>query len=90
MEERTSSRHTITIDKREKISASGVTDVLSFDEENIVAQTDKGILIIHGRNLHINNLNPDRGELAAEGIVTSLSYEEEGPGRSGFWGRLFK
>lgn len=90
MEERASSRHTITIDKRERLSASGVTDVLSFDEENIVAQTDKGILVIHGRNLHISNLNPDKGELSAEGIITSLSYEEESMGKSGFWGRLFK
>ncbi len=90
MEERASSRHTITIDKREKLSASGVTDVLSFDEENIVAQTDKGILIIQGHNLHINNLNPDKGELAAEGTITSLSYEEEGLTKSGLWGRLFK
>ncbi len=90
MEERASSRHTITLDKREKLTASGVTDVLSFDEENIVAQTDKGMLIIHGHNLHIINLNPEKGELSADGNITSLSYEEESLSGSGLWRRLFK
>ncbi len=90
MEERTSSRHTITLDKREKLSASGVTDVLSFDEENIVAQTDKGMLVIRGSDLHINSLDLDKGELSVDGNVTCLSYEEESMGGSGFLRRLFK
>ncbi len=90
MEERASSRHTITLDKREKLSASGVMDVLSFDEENIVAQTDKGMLVIRGSNLHINNLNLDKGDLSVDGNISSLAYEEEGMGGSGFLRRLFK
>lgn len=90
MEERASSRHTITLDKREKLSASGVMDVLSFDEENIVAQTDKGMLVIRGSNLHINNLNLDKGDLSVDGNISSLSYEEESMGGSGFLRRLFK
>ena len=48
--------HGLTLTRREKINATGITDVISFDEENIVAQTTMGVLIIRGDKLHINSL----------------------------------
>lgn len=84
------SRHTINIDNREKFEASGVTDILSFDEETIVAQTEKGILIIRGDNLHIQSLNLDKGSLVADGTVSSLAYDNEKEPKGSMWSRLFK
>ena len=34
--------HGLTLNRREKINATGITDVISFDEENIVAQNYNG------------------------------------------------
>ena len=45
--------HGLTLNRREKINATGITDVISFDEENIVAQTTLGVLIIRGDKLHL-------------------------------------
>lgn len=83
-------RHTITLDNREKLVATGITDILSFDEENIIAQTENGILIIKGYNLHINSLNLEKGNLIADGNVSSITYDNENSSKGSIWSRLFK
>ena len=88
-EERNTARHTITVDKRKSIWASGVMDVISFDEENVIADTDSGVLIIKGRNLHISSLDLEKGELNMEGDITSVVYEE-GAALNSHKGSLFE
>ena len=83
-------KHCITIDYKEKFTATGIKDILSFDEENIIAKTIEDILIIKGENLHISTLNLDKGLLVADGSVKSLSYESEILSKDSFLGRLFK
>jgi len=89
---RSSSRHSITIDKRESINVSGVIDVISFDEESVIAETELGMIIIRGVNLHVKRINLENGELSVAGEVDGLSYEN--PGSAGksksLMGRLFK
>ena len=64
--------HGLTLNRREKINATGITDVISFDEENIVAQTTLGVLIIRGDKLHINSLNLEKGTLNVDGNILPL------------------
>lgn len=92
-EERKSVKHTVIMDDREEIGISGITDVISFDEELIAAQTNMGVIVIKGTNLHINSLNLDKGELEVDGDIVSLCYEDSAaygkPGGS-FLGKIFK
>jgi sporulation protein YabP len=85
-------RHTVTLDRRESAAITGVLDVISFDEENVLAETDMGILVLRGNGLHVNRLNLDNGELSVDGEIFALSYEEHvaGKGKSNLLGRLFK
>ena len=74
-----------------KINATGITDVISFYEENIVAQTTMGVLIIRGDKLHINSLNLEKGTLNVDGNITSLMYDDdEGMQKNSFFAKLFK
>ena len=82
--------HNIILEGRERLSISGVEDVESFNEENIVVYTSKGMLIVQGRDLHIEKLSLDGGDLAVEGQVQSLRYEEEVREKGGLFSRLFK
>ena len=50
------SRHKIILEEREKLSITGVTDVIAFDEESITADTDMGVITIRGEGLHISKL----------------------------------
>ena len=82
--------HNIILEDRKSMSVSGISDVDSFDEENILVYTDLGELSIRGENLHINQLNIENGELTLEGNIISLAYSSEQPQSGGFFGRLFK
>ena len=90
---RTPSRHAINLVRRESLTATGVIDVISFDEETIIAETELGMLIIKGINLHVNRLNLENGELAVDGEVSSISYEDSNgyvKGNKSLLGKLFK
>ena len=82
--------HNIILEGRERLSISGVEDVESFNEESIVIYTSKGLLLVQGSDLHIEKLSLDGGDLAVEGQVLSLRYEEETRERGGLLSRLFK
>lgn len=83
----------LLLENREKLSISGVTDVESFNEECVVIDTELGILVVKGSDLHISKLNMDSSELNIEGDITSCEYNDrEGSGSKGlgFLGRMFK
>lgn len=81
--------HHITLENRSRLSISGVEDVESFDEGAIALSTQEGYLIIRGSNLHIEKLNLDGGDLAVEGMVDSISYEDSNARQGGLLSRLF-
>ena len=81
--------HRLELDGRESLTVSGVEDVERFDETGIVMSTSAGTLVITGEDLHIGKLSLDGGELRVEGRVDSVSYEDDGAGRGGFFSRLF-
>lgn len=84
------SPHHILLEGREQLSVSGVEEVESFDENTIVMSTSRGVLVVRGEDLHIEKLSLDGGDLKVEGLVDSLSYEEEGRERVGFLARLLR
>ncbi len=92
-DKRTTAKHTVVLDKRRSATITGVIDVVSFDDETIIAETEMGMLILKGINLHVNKLNLENGELSVDGEFISLLYEEQSgfpKGKSSFFGRLFK
>ena len=74
---------------RDRLTVSGVEDVERFDETGIIMSTSAGTLVITGEDLHIGKLSLDGGELHVDGRVDSVSYEDDGAGRGGFFSRLF-
>ena len=49
----------IVLENREKLSISGVLDVLSFDDQIVILEIELGLLTIKGENLRINKLSLD-------------------------------
>lgn len=81
--------HRLELVGRERLTISGVEDVERFDETGIVMSTSAGTLVVTGEDLHIGKLSLDGGELHVDGRIDSLSYEDQGPARGGFFSRLF-
>ena len=80
--------HGLALDQRKKLTMTGVTEVLRFDDAAVVLRTELGILTVLGRDLRLKTLSTDGGQMAVTGEVTALSYEE--PRSPGGWlRRLF-
>ena len=82
--------HHVILEGREQLSVSGVEEVESFDENTIIMTTVKGTLVVRGENLHIEKLSLDGGDLKVEGTIDSLTYEDSGREKGGFFARLFR
>ncbi len=67
----------IVLENREKLTITGVLDVLSFDDEIVVVETDLGLLNIKGAELRINKLSIDTSEVIIEGNICNLCYSEK-------------
>lgn len=68
------SSHILHIDNRHKIDLTGVTKVINFNEESIILDTILGGLVIKGKEMKVNKLNVDNGDMSIEGEVISINY----------------
>ncbi len=83
----------IILENREKLSISGVLDVLSFDDQIVILETELGLLTIKGENLRINKLSLDTTEVVIDGEVYNLGYSEKDSiqkSNGGFFNKIFK
>ena len=74
MEEKIGLSHKIVLHNRDKGNLTGILDVISFDENTIVLDTDMGLLTIKGKDLHVSRLTLDKGEIDIEGKTDSFVY----------------
>ena len=77
MIQETDTPHSVTLEDRKLLNISGITDLDSFDEREIVLYTKKGELTITGRELHINAISIENGSLSVEGDIWSLQYGDK-------------
>ena len=68
--------HKVLLANRKNGAFSGVVDVLSFDVAEILLETELGMLLIKGHDLHVNRLSLEKGEIDIEGRIDSLTYSE--------------
>ena len=81
-------------ENREKLTISGVLDVLSFDDQIVIVETELGLLTVKGENLRINKLSLDTTEVIVEGTIFNLAYSEKSLDKKSsggsFIGKIFK
>lgn len=78
MEDRkTSLTHKITFDERKQGLVTGVTDVISFDEKEIILKTCAGKMNISGTGLTLTRLDLELGETDVSGTVDGIVYSKE-------------
>ncbi|MEW6046857.1 MAG: sporulation protein YabP [Bacillota bacterium] len=85
-------RHQVTLKGRQQLDLQGVLSVQSFDEDEMILQTDAGVLVVRGEGMQILALNVEEGTMGVSGLVHSLEYAQESAGRRarGFLGRLMR
>ena len=72
---------------------TGVLDVLAFDLNEVLLETEQGMLMVKGKDLHVNRLTLEKGEVDLAGHIDSVTYSDvhkaEKKGDS-FFEKLFK
>jgi sporulation protein YabP len=66
--------HKVEILQRESIRLTGVVHVESFDERQVVVETEMGNLALMGEEFHITALDLEKGQMILEGMLFSLEY----------------
>lgn len=90
-EKNTRPLHNVIMEGRKNLTISGVTDVDSFDERCIVLYTQLGELVIKGRELHINSMSVETGDMTIDGDIWALNYgDKDKKGSPTFLGKLFR
>lgn len=82
----------LILENRNRLNISGVLDVLSFDDQIIIVETELGMLTVKGDNLRINKLSIDTSEVIVEGEIISLTYSTKDLDKKNesFLGKIFK
>lgn len=82
----------LILENRGKLSISGVRDVLSFDDQVVIMETELGLLTVKGEDLKINKLSIDTSEVIVEGEISNLSYSDQSKKEQegGLFSKIFK
>lgn len=83
----------LILENRGKLSISGVNDVLSFDDQVVIVETELGLLTVKGENIRVNKLSIDTSEVILEGTISYLAYSDKNPEsskNSGLLSKIFK
>ena len=78
--------HKLSLNERKELTMTGVTEVVSFEENAVVLRTALGTLIVQGSGLQLKTLSLEGGQVAVDGNISALIYEEP---RLGGWKRFF-
>lgn len=83
----------ILLENRERLSVSGVLDVLSFDDQIVMMETELGLLTVKGTNIRINKLSLDTSDVILEGEIDNIGYSDKELDKKnggGLLGKIFK
>lgn len=84
-------QHNVILEQRNKLILSGVTEVDSFEDDNVEIKTTKGSLTIRGNGMRMESYNSEVGDLVVNGDIFALVYTNDSATASGgFFHRIFK
>jgi len=86
-------RSYLTLENRNKMTLDGVTEIVSFNDEQILVKTVLGNMDIRGEELKMNKLDVQNGDVIISGKISYVVYtsDEKKPRKQGgFIARLFR
>ncbi len=81
--------HSLAMENRKTAALTGVSEVLAFDENQVILMTESGEIVLTGEGLHVTRLMLDEGQLTVEGKLDGVLYTQRG-GRRGLFRRAGK
>lgn len=66
----------IFMENRRNVELTGVNDVISFDLNTVLLETDYGMITVKGSDLHVRRLSVEKGEVDIDGKIDGIVYSE--------------
>lgn len=85
--------HKLVLNNRKTSMVTGVLDVLSFDLNEVLLETEQGMLMVKGTDLHVNRLSLEKGEVDLSGNIDSIAYSDvhvKGKQSENLFSKLFR
>jgi len=84
--------HKLTLSDRKTLELSGIKQIDSFDAHEFLIETSQGWCIIQGKELSLDKLDTDRGEVVIKGLIESIQYlsNKQNTDGSSFLRRIFQ
>lgn len=82
--------HNLILENRESLGVSGVNEIVSFDEKEVVLKTEAGKLTVSGNGLKMSKLSVESGDVTVYGSIRSMAYSDAGADKESFFKKIFK
>ena len=70
-------RSNLVLENRKKLTINGVIEVINFNENQILLNTDVGTMVIKGQQLKMNKLDVQNGDVVITGKVDAFIYTND-------------
>ena len=67
--------HTLKLEKQRHASITGISDVCSFHENEILLRLNDSELVLTGKKLHVAKLSLENGEVLVDGYIDGAIYQ---------------
>lgn len=84
--------HNVIMKDRKTLDVTGVKQIDSFDASEFLIETAQGWMVIQGKELVLDKLDKERGDVSIRGIIESLSYvsSNKNGGKESMISKIFK
>lgn len=82
--------HSLALRDRRQLAVTGVSRVISCDENAAVLETPLGNLTVGGQELQVSELSVQSGQVQLSGRIEYLQYAENRQSGGGLLARLFR
>lgn len=90
-EKQTNIMQNIILENRKKLTLTGIKDVLSFDDEIVIVESELGLLNIKGTDLRVNKISVETGDVIVDGTIRAIEYSDKDiTSKQGFMSKIFK
>lgn len=90
-EKQTNIMQNVILENRKKLTLTGIRDVLSFDDEIVVVESELGLLNIKGSDLRVNKISVETGDVIVDGTIRAIEYSDKDIGpKQGLMSKIFK
>ena len=83
----TPKNHTLTLDSRSRVQATGIEEVLSYGTDELCLLSSLGTVTVRGKDLKIAKFNTADGTISFSGTVDSIVYDKK---KEPLFKRIFK